>query len=185
MQGIRHKKNLNMAEKTRCEECNRDFPNEDALKMHNHDKHSINEINSNSRISSKKIIILISVTAIILFLIIGYIMLYNKSVNGNSVNLNNENSNSIDTTNTDVQEIVLGMQNNYYPNTITVKEGVPVEITLDNTIKGCYRSFNIPSLGVSKYSSSATDTIKFTPNKKGTFGFQCSMGMGRGTIIVE
>ena len=84
-----------------------------------------------------------------------------------------------------VQKINIGFKSNYYPNTITVKEGVPVEITLDKSVGGCYRAFSIPGLGVSKYSSSPTDTINFTPNKKGTFKFQCSMGMGTGTIIVE
>ena len=30
-----------------------------------------------------------------------------------------------------------------------------------------------------------TDYVEFTPTKKGTFGFACSMGMGTGTLIVE
>ena len=84
------------------------------------------------------------------------------------------------------QKITLGMKNyNYYPNKITVKVNQPVEITLDNSVKGCYRSFNIRSLGVSKYSSSPSDKITFTPTQTGTFSFACSMGMGYGTIIVE
>ena len=77
------------------------------------------------------------------------------------------------------------MGSNYNPNTIKVKAGVPVEITLDSSVRGCYRSFSIPKLGVSKRSSNPSDTIKFTPNQKGTFRYQCSMGMGTGTIIVE
>lgn len=86
----------------------------------------------------------------------------------------------------DVQKITLSMKNyNYYPNTITVKANQPVEITLDNSVKGCYRSFTIKSFGVSKYSSGPSDTIKFTPAQTGTFSFACSMGMGHGTIIVE
>ena len=84
------------------------------------------------------------------------------------------------------QEITLGVKNlNYYPNTITVKQGVPVEITLDSSVRGCYRSFNIKSLGVSKSSSGPSDTIKFTPDQKGSFEFACGMRMGYGTIIVE
>lgn len=86
----------------------------------------------------------------------------------------------------DVQKITLGMKNyNYYPNTITVKEGRPVELTLDDSIYGCLRSFTVKDLGVSKYSRSSGDVITFTPTKKGTFRFSCSMGMGYGTIIVE
>lgn len=85
-----------------------------------------------------------------------------------------------------VQKIVLGMKNyNYYPNTIKVKAGQPVEITLDSSVRGCYRSFVIKDLGVSMYSKTPEVKINFTPTKKGTFRFACSMGMGTGTIIVE
>ena len=85
-----------------------------------------------------------------------------------------------------IQEITLSMRNyNYYPNTIKVKEGVPVEITLDEGVVGCYRAFTIRDFGVQVYSKTPNEKITFTPNKKGTFGFSCAMGMGRGTLIVE
>ena len=83
-----------------------------------------------------------------------------------------------------VQEITLSFKYNYYPNTITVGAGKPVEITLDSSVRGCYRSFNIRELGVSYRSSGPSDKIKFTPNQKGSFEFACGMRMGRGTIIV-
>jgi plastocyanin domain-containing protein len=35
------------------------------------------------------------------------------------------------------------------------------------------------------YSKNPSDTIKFTPNQKGTFEFACGMRMGYGTIIVS
>ena len=83
--------------------------------------------------------------------------------------------------NGDTQKITLGVKNyNYYPNTITVKEDQPVELTLDKSVSGCLRSFNIKDLGVRGY-----DKITFTPTQKGTFGFSCAMGMGYGTLIVE
>ncbi len=86
----------------------------------------------------------------------------------------------------EVQKITLGMKNyNYYPNTITVKSGIPVEITLDSSVSGCYRSFVVQQFGVSTYSQNPAQTIRFTPDKKGTFQFQCSMGMGYGTLVVE
>lgn len=85
-----------------------------------------------------------------------------------------------------IQKVTLGFKDyNYYPNTIRVKEGVPVEITLDESIYGCYRSFTIRSFGVNAYSANPSEKITFTPNKKGTFPFSCSMGMGTGTLIVE
>ncbi len=84
------------------------------------------------------------------------------------------------------QEIILSMRNyNYYPNTLNVEAGKPVSITLDTSVSGCYRSFNIPDLGVSKTSLNPDDKITFTPTQKGTFRFRCSMGMGTGTIIVN
>ena len=86
----------------------------------------------------------------------------------------------------EIQHVVVGMQNlNYYPNTITVKAGKPVSITLDSSVTGCLRSFHIRDLGVSAVARTPDQTIDFTPMKKGTFMFACSMGMGRGTLIVE
>lgn len=166
-----------MAERAMCEICNVDFPNKDALAMHNSAKHPILQ---EPRKSNKKIIFIIIIISALL--IGGFFLFNNKSINGNIINDNKDNSQ----TQGEVQKITLSLKNhNYYPNLITVKQGVPVEITLDSSIGGCYRSFNIQSLGVSKYSSNPPDTITFTPDKKGSFEFACSMRMGRGTIIVE
>lgn len=83
-------------------------------------------------------------------------------------------------------EIVLGMKNfNYYPNTIKIKANIPVEISLDNTVQGCYRDFTIRALGIEKYLRTPQDTLTFTPTKSGTFTFACSMNMGTGKLIVE
>jgi len=122
----------------------------------------------------------ISVVIAILVLA-GGIFLYTR----NSIAENNSSEN--DGINTgETQKITLSMKNgNYYPNTITLKSNVPAEITLDNSVAGCYRSFTIRDLGISKYSRSPSETIKFTPTQKGRFRFSCSMGMGTGTLIVE
>ena len=86
----------------------------------------------------------------------------------------------------DIQKITLSFKNyNYHPNTIKVKEGIPVEITLDQSVFGCYRAFVIREFGVNTYSRTPEEKITFTPNKKGKFQFACSMGMGYGTLIVE
>jgi len=85
-----------------------------------------------------------------------------------------------------IQEITLGIKNyNYYPNIITVKEGIPVRISLDKSVTGCLRSFTIRDFGVAKVLRTPEDYIEFVPDKKGTFTFACSMGMGRGKLIVE
>jgi len=86
----------------------------------------------------------------------------------------------------DFQKVTLSIKNyNYYPNTVTVKEGQPVRIYLDATVSGCLRSFTIKDFGIAKNLPTPNDYIEFTPDKKGTFRFACSMGMGYGTLIVE
>ena len=59
------------------------------------------------------------------------------------------------------------------------------EITLDKSVSGCYRSFNIRDIGVSQYSKDPSQKITFTPTKPGTYTFACSMGMGYGKLIVK
>ena len=98
----------------------------------------------------------------------------------------NENSSDEITNGSGVQKIVLSMKDfNYYPNTIYVKAGKPVSISLDDSVGGCYRSIVISSLGLRKTLKSSSDTLDFTPKEKGTYRFACSMGMGTGTLIVE
>ena len=91
-----------------------------------------------------------------------------------------------DTSDGEFQKVVIGMKNfNYYPNTVTVQSGKPVRIYLDETAVGCFRSFTIRDFGVAKYLKTPNDYVEFTPNKKGTFSFACSMGMGTGTLVVQ
>ena len=170
-----------MAEKTRCEECNRNFPNVNALVMHNAAKHPVNENGGKKSMNNKtKLFFIILIGALLLM---GFFAFEKTPITANSIQEPSDISSNSDS---EAQKITLGMKNyNYYPNTITVREGENVEIILDSSIRGCYRSFSIPKLGVSKYSSSPAETIKFASNQKGTFKFQCSMGMGTGTIIVE
>ena len=88
-------------------------------------------------------------------------------------------------TSEDIQKITLSFKDyNYYPTTLTVEANKPVEIKLDSSIQGCFRSFNIRALGIRYNSLSPSDTIKFTPTQKGSFEFACGMRMGYGTINV-
>ncbi|MBI5229384.1 cupredoxin domain-containing protein [Candidatus Micrarchaeota archaeon] len=86
-----------------------------------------------------------------------------------------------------VQQVSLSYQyGNYYPNTIRVKKGIPVRITVDtNTVVGCMKTIVIPEFGVRKTVSFGDNVIEFTPTKSGRFPFSCSMGMGTGVIEVE
>lgn len=84
------------------------------------------------------------------------------------------------------QEVVIGMKNyDYSPQTIRVKAGQPVSLSLDSSVQGCFRDFTIRELGVRKYLITPQDTVTFTPEKPGQYTFACSMGMGSGTLIVE
>lgn len=124
----------------------------------------------------KKTTLYLALTLIII-VIAGFFLLSKGSSAQNAT----ENSGS-----GEIQKITIGMKNyNYYPNTINVKAGQPVRISLDSSVAGCFRSFTIRDFGVAKYLKTPSDYVEFTPNKKGTFRFACSMGMGTGTLIVE
>ena len=105
---------------------------------------------------------------------------------GNAANAGQQGG-ALAAVNNGVQEVQLTVQGgNYYPNPIRVKKGIPVRIVADlSTVVGCSRSIVIPDFGVSKTVSAGDNAIEFTPDKSGTFAFSCSMGMYRGTIVVE
>ena len=102
---------------------------------------------------------------------------------------NKINTNDIKDVNTNNGEqiVQLSMRDyNYYPNVINLKYNVPAKIIVDtNKVKGCLQSIVIPDFGVRKYVTAKDNIISFTPNKKGTFSFSCSMGMGFGKIVVN
>ncbi len=117
--------------------------------------------------------------SILLILIIAAVLFLMRYKSSNDRYYNNS-------TDDNTQKITLSYKNyNYYPNIIRAKVGIPVVLTLDKSISGCYREFVIPDLGVDETSSSPSDTIQFTPQNKGTFKFRCGMGMGTGVLIVE
>ena len=85
------------------------------------------------------------------------------------------------------QIVDLSVKNyNYYPNTINLKYKVPAKIVVDtNKVRGCLQSIVIPDFGVRKFVTAKDNIISFVPDKKGTFSFSCSMGMGFGKIVVS
>lgn len=115
---------------------------------------------------------------VFLILLAGVFLIKSSNPSGNV------SSNSGDSEN--YQKIVIGFKNyNYYPNTIKIKVNEPVRVYIDESVRGCYRSFTIRELGISKYLATEKDYVEFTPTKKGNLRFSCSMGMGTGTFIVE
>lgn len=109
-----------------------------------------------------------------------------KAALGNSLDNNNAPTEQ-NTGGNDIQEVTLSWGKfNYNPEVIRVKANTPVRITADTVrLQGCFRAFVSPGLGLQKYFNENDKTLVFTPTNKGTFGFSCSMGMGKGTIIVE
>jgi len=86
-----------------------------------------------------------------------------------------------------IQRVALSFGNfNYSPDTIRVKQGIPVEITGDtDKLRGCFASFVIPELNVWGQFTPRSNKVAFTPQRAGTFKFSCAMGMGAGRLIVE
>lgn len=74
----------------------------------------------------------------------------------------------------------------YTPNEFTVAVGKPVQLTLEsNETYSCALSFILKEFGVSvTLRPTDTQTVSFTPNKRGDFTFSCSMGMYSGTLHV-
>lgn len=123
---------------------------------------------------------ILAILGVVILLAGAFIFLSGKSPTGN---VGNVNSNELEG---EVQKVVIGQRDlNYYPREIKVKANRPVEITLDNSVQGCLRSFTIKDFGISEYLPNPDDKVVFTPTKKGKYAFACSMGMGFGTIVVE
>ncbi|MDO8508649.1 MAG: cupredoxin domain-containing protein [Nanoarchaeota archaeon] len=125
----------------------------------------------------------LGIILILTVILTGYLISSSDTINSigtNTITGNVINNNDL------IQKVVLSEKDlNYYPQEIRVKANQPVSLSLDDKVKGCLRSFTIRDLGISKYLKAVTDTIEFTPTKKGTFVFSCSMGMGYGKLIVE
>ena len=73
----------------------------------------------------------------------------------------------------------------YTPDTFTVEVGKPVRWVINgDNAAGCTSYLLARDFGVSKQILPGENIVEFTPTKRGTFGFSCSMNMARGTIQV-
>ena len=74
----------------------------------------------------------------------------------------------------------------YRPDVLKVKAGIPVRwiITSESSFT-CASTIAVPSLNIQKNLQKGQNIIEFTPTQKGSIPFSCSMGMYRGTILVE
>ncbi|MFC1653373.1 sulfite exporter TauE/SafE family protein [Patescibacteria group bacterium] len=77
-------------------------------------------------------------------------------------------------------------QRGYNPNYFKVKQGIPVELTLNsNGVYTCASAFTFRAFNIyTNLKPTDEKTFEFTPNKKGQFTFACSMGMYTGVMEV-
>lgn len=126
-----------------------------------------------------------------IFLIILSIYSFSNGLRLSGVNLtltkNNVSQSSILDNN--IQKVTIKLDNRvgYTPNSITLKKGVPVELSVyADGATTCVREFVVPSLKINKVvPDNEPLIIKFTPTKLGKIPFTCSMGMYYGEFNVE
>ena len=100
-------------------------------------------------------------------------------------------SNSAEVVAGEVKEFTVSAKNfSFAPNTITVKKGDRVKITLANG--DGFHDFVIDEFGVAtkKINTGMTETVEFVADKSGSFEYYCSVGSHRmmgmkGTLIVQ
>lgn len=74
----------------------------------------------------------------------------------------------------------------YEPSVLRVKAGVPVKWEIYGADRlGCASTLVVPAENVSAYLRPGYNVVTFTPKRLGAQTFTCSMGMTRGTLIVE
>lgn len=86
-----------------------------------------------------------------------------------------------------VQVVRMKQKNNgYFPNSFTIKQGVPVRwvITSDGPYS-CASSILVREFGINRYLARGENVIEFTPIRPGSISFSCSMGMYAGVFNVK
>lgn len=86
-----------------------------------------------------------------------------------------------------VQKVLIDvLSGGYTPNRFTVKSGVPVEMILrSNGVYSCALAFTFREFGINEFLDPIDEkVIRFTPTKKGTYTYSCSMGMYTGVMKV-
>ncbi len=87
-----------------------------------------------------------------------------------------------------VQQVTIYVGNHgYTPRNVVVQNNIPVELTLKtNETYSCAVAFVFKEFGIETFlEPTDSQTFTFTPTRKGTFAFTCSMGMYSGTLQVK
>ena len=86
-----------------------------------------------------------------------------------------------------VQRVRVTVKGGYSPDVVVVKRGVPVELDFyRDEASSCTEEVVFGDFGISRrLPAFETTTIRLTPERAGTFTFNCGMNMVRGKLIVE
>ncbi len=86
-----------------------------------------------------------------------------------------------------IQEISITVKGGYSPDTVTVRQGVPVRLLFDRQeTSSCSEQVVFGDFGiVRELPAFETTPVEFTPDTAGEFVFTCGMSMLRGKIIVR
>ncbi len=90
-------------------------------------------------------------------------------------------------TSCDVQKLSMRVtEQGYSQRVFRIKKDIPVEMEIETTIpiRGCMGTIVIPDYGVAHRLDLGKTTLRFTPTKKGTSIFTCSMGSKMGEFII-
>lgn len=87
------------------------------------------------------------------------------------------------------QEVTIIVEGSYSPAEVTVKKGIPVEITFDRRESGDCSEWVIFQIKTkelkAKLAPFAKTKMEFTPMEIGEFPFSCGMGMLHGKLVVK
>ncbi len=83
-------------------------------------------------------------------------------------------------------QMEVSRERGFFPNSFTVKKGIPVELEIDAKIQlgGCMGTLIIPKYNVAHAIPLGRSTLRFTPTKAGVVPFTCSMGSKMGEFVV-
>ena len=86
-----------------------------------------------------------------------------------------------------VQRVRVTVKGGYSPDVVVVRKGVPVELDFyrDET-SSCTEEVVFGDFQISRrLPAFETTTVRLTPERAGTFTFNCGMNMVRGKLVVE
>jgi plastocyanin domain-containing protein len=83
--------------------------------------------------------------------------------------------------------IEVSRERGIYPESLTAKKGVPIELTIDDQVPlgGCMSVWVIPEYNITIPMNGTVSVHRFTPTETGTLNITCSMGSKLAKIIIN